>query len=156
MLAPPQCSRSVAAWQRWHKPVVVPSHPGWEGAWAAVRGTCPSSPALSCSVLQTHETLWLLRLARMRQGLPSRCGRTFSCSQHTSVQRSSRFCLFSPLPGCPSFWVSYFDPTAFPPPMIAGRQGAVGLNTSPGRSSLFLRAALAFICFLACSQALLT
>lgn len=65
-----QQPRSVAAWQRWHKPVVVPSRPGWEGAWAAVRGTCPSSPALSCSVLQTHETLLASAAGQGEAGTP--------------------------------------------------------------------------------------
>lgn len=69
-----------------------------------------------------------------------RCGKTFSCSQHTAVQRSPGF--FSTLWGPPSLWdfVPYGSviliPLLFPTLMIAGKWGAVRLNTSPGRPSL--------------------
>lgn len=70
------------------------------------------------------------------------CGKVFSFSQCTSVQRSPGFCLFSALWGPSSIgdFLQYGSviliPLLFPTPRIAGKWGAVRLNTSPGRSSL--------------------
>lgn len=144
---------SVAAWQRWHKPEVVPSCPGWEGAgWScrlewpchqllSVGGTCPSSPALSI-IPQTHKTLLASGAGQCEAGT-QKCfvgvgGHFPALSTH--LPRGPLDFAFSQSTAGISFltWSPILIPPLFPPPMTAGRQGAVSLNTSPGRSSLLL------------------
>ena len=157
MLTPPRCCGGsspvqVAAWQRWHKPVLVPSCPGWEGAgWScrlewlchqllSVRGTCPSSPALSI-VLQTHKALMASGAGQDEAGT-QKCfvgvgGHFLTLNTHLSGGALD----FAFSVHCRDFLPSgslILIPLLFLPPMIAGRQGAVRLNTSPGRSSLLL------------------
>lgn len=146
---------SVAACQGLHKFVMGWDHhtqvgKGGHEAWVAL------SPAAVC---QGHSSLFTCSVhsstnpggpagfwawtgwGRHSEGL-CRCGKTFYCCQHTSVQRSPGFHLFSALWRPPSLWdfLHYGSviliPLLFPTPMIAGRWGAARLNTSLGRSSL--------------------
>lgn len=158
MLNPPRCSggSSPVQWLSGRdgtsRLVMAPSWLGWEGAgWSCrlewlchqlltIAATCPFSPALSI-ILQTHEALLASGAGQDKAGT-QKCfvgagGHFLALSTHLS--RCALDFAFSV--SCRDFLPSgslILIPLLFPPPMRAGRQGAVRLNTSPGRSSLLL------------------